>query len=70
MRTYRTVQGDTWDLISHKVYGDYGGELLMNILIEYNPDYLYYVFFPAGIMLDIPEITAPVVESLPPWKRA
>ena len=70
MRKYRTIQGDTWDKIAYRLYQDYGAENLMSILLDYNPDYVDYAIFPAGIMLDVPNITAPVVENLPPWKRA
>ena len=69
MFKYRTVQGDTWDYIAYLVFPGYSGEMLMDILLDYNPDYADYVIFPAGIMLNIPEVTAPVVESLPPWKK-
>ena len=70
MRKYRTIQGDTWDLIAYRVYKEYGGENLLDILMDYNPEYIDYVVFPAGIVLNVPEITVPVIENLPPWKRA
>lgn len=66
-RTYRTIQGDTWDMIAYKIYGN---ELYMNELLEANAKYQDVVIFPAGITLIIPEIsriTEPKV--LPPWKR-
>ncbi len=69
MRKYRTIQGDTWDKIAFRVYPDYGGEKLMSILLDYNPTYADYVIFPAGIILDVPTISEPVIENLPPWKR-
>ena len=69
MRKYRTIQGDTWDKIAYRVYREYGGEKLMNILLDHNPEYADYVVFPAGLMLNVPTITEPVVENLPPWKR-
>lgn len=66
MRTYTTVQGDTWDLIAYKVYGD---EKLMSVLIEANPTYLETVIFSAGVTLNIPEVV-PVEETIkPPWMR-
>lgn len=66
MREYITAQGDTWDLIALRVYGS---EKYMTTLIEANPEYRETVFFSAGISLKVPEITAPIPSSLPPWKR-
>ncbi|MBR0079424.1 MAG: hypothetical protein IJP69_03525 [Synergistaceae bacterium] len=68
MRKYKTSQGDTWDLIAYKVYKKYGGEILMDILMEYNEEYITTVIFPANIILNIPKISEPVVYNLPPWK--
>jgi phage tail protein X len=63
--TYSTVQGDTWDLIAWKIYGD---ESLMSLLLEANPSHAETAIFPAGVALllpDVPEDTS----NLPPWKR-
>ena len=66
-KTYKTVQGDTWDLISFALYGTekYVGELM-----ESNPSLLDYSIFPAGIRLTAPDI---VVESddedFPEWRQ-
>ena len=54
MKKYTTIEGDTWDLI---------------LLMEANTAHIHTVVFSAGIVLTIPEITAPLPESLPPWKR-
>ena len=67
MRKYRTVQGDTWDLIAYREYSGYGGEKLTSILIEANPEHIDTVIFSAGIELDIPEVSVPMSKSLPPW---
>ena len=69
MRKYRTIQGDTWDLIAFRMYPTIGGEKLMDILIEANPDYVNTVIFPANIVLSIPTVNIPVITSLPAWKR-
>ena len=69
MRTYITVQGDTWDLIALRMYPDVGGENLMDILLDYNPEYIHTVIFPANVILKVPEFSEPVVYNLPPWKR-
>ena len=69
MRTYRTEQGDTWDLIALKFYPKIGGEKLMDILLEHNPKYIKTVIFSANVILNIPDVDVPVISSLPAWKR-
>lgn len=65
--TYTTVQGDMWDLISHKVYGD---ERFTDVLLAANPRYNKILVFSAGIVLDVPEVDKRVTaDSLPPWKQ-
>lgn len=53
MRTYTTVSGDTWDLISYRVYGS---ESYVHILMEANMDALDTFVFSAGVTLNVPEI--------------
>lgn len=65
--TYTTVQGDTWDLIASKVYGD---ERQMNALIEANLSQRNVVFFSANVILNVPTITTTSTAELPPWRRA
>lgn len=68
MKTYTTVSGDMWDLISKKVYGD---EKFTDVLINANPEHRMLYTFPARIALDIPEIEERIsADDLPPWKRA
>ena len=69
MRTYITVQGDTWDLIALRMYPKIGAEKLMDILLEANPDYMHTVIFPANVALNIPDVDVPIISSLPAWKR-
>ncbi|MBQ7732559.1 MAG: tail protein X [Synergistaceae bacterium] len=69
MKTYRTVQGDTWDLIAFKLWPKIGGEKLTDILIEANPEHVHTVVFSANIMINIPDADVPVVVNLPAWKR-
>jgi phage tail protein X len=66
---YRTVQGDTWDIIALKMYPNLGGEKLMHTLIEAIPEHRETVIFEANIVLEVPTVDIPVVSSLPPWKR-
>ncbi|MBR0074649.1 MAG: tail protein X [Synergistaceae bacterium] len=69
MRKYITTQGDTWDFIAMKMYPKMGAEKLMDILLDYNPEYIDIVIFPANVVLSVPEISEPVVSNLPAWKR-
>ncbi len=66
MKTYTTVQGDTWDLIAKN---ELGGESLTGELMRQNPDYLGYFVFEAGIVLTLPETDTATTSSLPPWKQ-
>lgn len=67
MLKYRTIQGDTWDIIAFKVYNSLGEERLMHLLIDANPLYRNYVCFPAGVILNVPEVEIPRSNTLPPW---
>ncbi len=69
MKTYRTEQGDTWDMIALKMYPTIGAEKLMDILLDYNPEHIHTVIFPANVILNIPDVDVPVISSLPAWKR-
>lgn len=66
--TYKTIQGDTWDLIAVRCYGD---EHRMAELIAANAQHRHVVLFPAGVVLEVPELDAEAVssDSLPPWKQ-
>ena len=68
-RTYRTVQGDTWDLIALRMYPKLGGEKLMDVLLEANSAWRDIVIFSANVMLAVPDVAEPVISPLPPWKR-
>jgi len=67
---YQTQDGERWDNIADKAYGD---PLKYPDLIALNIGVPVYDVFPAGINLIIPviEIEEAVVtlEELPPWKR-
>ncbi|QGQ95871.1 phage tail protein [Paenibacillus psychroresistens] len=65
-KTYSTIQGDMWDGIAMKVFGN---ESYMDKLIEANPSQQTRVIFPANIVLNIPVIAVPTSSNLPPWKR-
>ena len=65
-KTYVTVQGDMWDSIAHRQLGSY---LHTDKLMNANQQYRAYYTFPAGIVLTLPELTEPVSNTLPPWKK-
>lgn len=53
MQTYQTVQGDTFDLISKKMYGN---ERLLQKLLDANPGEIATIIFEEGTILNIPEL--------------
>ncbi|MBO2943585.1 tail protein X [Paenibacillus sp. F411] len=66
MKTYRTIQGDTWDSIAFSVAGK---ESFMVQLMNANPDYAEVVIFPAGVLLQVPDIPVERASTLPPWRQ-
>ena len=66
--TYTTQSGDTFDLISFKVFGTCQ---YVDKIIDANRDKIDYFIFPAGVELTIPDITPEIKKTaLPPWKRS
>lgn len=65
MSTYTTIQGDTWDVIARKELGDvkYTGNVMMA-----NLKYHSYFVFPAGIILQIPDVDTTQPSTPVPWK--
>lgn len=68
MRTYITVQGDTYDRIALLVYGN---ERRMDVLIKANPGHGHVAVFSANIVLAVPDLPESGEDSsnLPPWRR-
>lgn len=67
MKTYKTIQGDTWDLIAHKMYGT---EMVMTKLMEANPNIMSIAIFNAGTTISLPEIDTTVKSrNKPPWVK-
>ena len=68
VKVYKTVSGDTWDLISYKLYGS---EQYFHQLMRAN--LLSVAVFDSNIPIIVPEITpitsAVETSKLPPWKR-
>lgn len=68
-RTYTTISGDEWDGICYKFYGE-GAEKHMDKVMKANPDHNQLAVFPAGIVLNMPEVnTIQESENKPPWMR-
>lgn len=69
MTTTVTRQGDTWDILSKRLYGD---EHYMGKLIQANYQHRKTVLFPYGIVLNVPDIdtdSSAISKNLPPWKQ-
>ncbi len=65
-RTYTTIQGDTWDSISYKMYGR---EKFMGILMQANLDLIETFVFSAGTVLTVPELGNGVIQNTPSWRQ-
>jgi len=65
--TYLTVEGDTWDAIAYRYYGN---AYRYPPLIAANPNVPITPVLPAGVKLTIPVLPRePDVQNLPPWLR-
>lgn len=64
-KTYTTIQGDTWDLIAHKLYGS---EKYMKNLIEANWPLLEVLVFSSGTVINVPDIPEDSDEDAPFWR--
>ena len=65
MSTYTTIQGDRWDTVSYK---NLGSTEYVDRLMMLNLDYIDYYIFPAGIVLELPEISDEDIRyTVPPW---
>jgi phage tail protein X len=63
--TYITMQGDAWDAIAYRLWGE---ERFFMDLIKANPEHLDVALFPAGVELRVPPAPARVIRTdLPPW---
>jgi len=65
--SYRTVQGDMWDTIAYRLWGN---EHLSHRLLAANPAYRNQVIFPSGVVLAVPALTTEQTSQAvdPPWK--
>lgn len=67
MSTYTTTQGDTFDILAKKIYGD---EKHIDLLMGANPRYCGVIVFSAGIVLSVPDLTDTIAtrEGFPSWR--
>lgn len=65
-KVYTTDSGDTWDLISYKVYGNSNQ---IEELYSANPKLLRVVIFEAGVDIICPDILATSGGDLPQWAK-
>lgn len=65
--TYTTLQGQTWDNIALKVYGD---ERYAYYLMQNNYAYLDTLVFSAGTVLSTPALPEELDGDLPPWRNS
>lgn len=65
--TYITTQGDCFDTIAYRLWGD---ERSLTAIEQANPDHMDTVIFPGGVKLNIPERPAARTEQTeqPPWR--
>lgn len=62
---YTTAQGDTWDLISYKVYGS---EKYIGNLMQSNFALLDYTVFPSGVKVIVPALPNEKMSESPKWR--
>lgn len=66
--TYTTIEGDRWDTVAHKAYGD---ALRYPEIAAANPDVPLTDVLPSGLTLYVPISEEVELDTnlLPPWKR-
>lgn len=66
MSTYETIQGDTWDSIAYKLFGD---EKYMENLIVANWPLLDILVFSSGTIINVPDLPDEIDSDLPFWRQ-
>ena len=62
---YITMQGDAWDAIAYRIWGE---ERLFMDLVRANPEHLDVVLFSSGVVLRVPPAPERAIkQDLPPW---
>lgn len=62
---YTTIDGDTWDIIAKKVYGD---ESKTDFLMAHNWNLLDVLVFRSGIVVNTPPLPIEKSRHLPDWR--
>lgn len=60
-----TRDGDRWDLIAQRMYGD---PWAFERIVAANPDVPVRPVLPGGLRILVPVVAAPAMGGLPPWK--
>ena len=65
---YLTREGDRWDLIAYRVYGDVAKQ---DLIIAANPELAITPMLAGGVTVRVPILPddTPPPSTLPPWKR-
>jgi phage tail protein X len=68
MQTYNASQGDMWDNLAYRIYGDEG---LVSLLLYANPTLNKIIIFEKTTLINVPNrpIIVQTNQNLPPWKR-
>lgn len=66
-KVYTAIQGDTWDMIAYKVYGD---EKYMKYLIEANRPLINILVFSSGTKVVVPDLPEENDEEAPAWRKS
>ena len=62
---YTTIDGDTWDMIAKKVYGE---EKKADFLMKNNKELLDILVFQSGVVLETPPLPIEKSVLLPDWR--
>lgn len=57
------------DKIAFDLYPSLGREACTSLLIDANPAQFERVIFPAGVVLNVPDVDIMTSGTLPPWMR-
>ncbi|WP_299924182.1 tail protein X [uncultured Pelagimonas sp.] len=71
---HHTIDGDRWDLLAYRYYGDAAKQSVLldaNRVLFLDPPVVPPLLLPAGLTLIVPVLDPEVVDEagLPPWKR-
>ena len=64
MASYKTIAGDTWDMISRNVYGS---EMHAALLMDANRNLLTTFRFDSGVEIQVPDLPEEKDGLAPPW---